>query len=62
MSKFRYVGAAPAYIQDRLVEPGDVVELSGDTVVQTADVCPDEPLFEAVNTTPKKAAKAEDKE
>ena len=49
-------------IEGREYAPGDVVELTDDAVVQTADVCPDEPLFEAVTTTKKAAAKAEEKE
>lgn len=62
MAKYRYIGALPATIEGRLYQPDDLVELSDDTVVQTADVCPDEPLFEAVTTTKKAAAKAEEKE
>jgi hypothetical protein len=60
MPKYRYVGDFPAFINDRLTEPGDVVEIPEGTVVQTADVT-EEPLFEAV-TAAKKATAAKDKE
>ena len=53
--KFRYIGEHPAFIEGRLVAPGDVVIINAGTTVQTADVC-DEPLFEAVATASKKAA------
>ena len=62
MAKYRYIGALPATIEGRLYQPDDVVELSDEFTVQTVDVCPDEPLFEAVTTTKKAATKAEEKE
>jgi hypothetical protein len=60
MAKFRFLGDLPAFINDRLVEPGDVVDIPEGTVVQTADVT-DQPLFEAVQAA-KKATAAKDKE
>lgn len=56
--KYRYIGQHPAFIQGRLVEPGDVVVINAGTTVQTADVC-DEPLFEAI-VAAKKAAPAKE--
>jgi hypothetical protein len=58
MAKYRFVGELPAFINDRLTEPGDIVELPNDAVVQTADNS-DEPLFEAVEAPKKAAAKKE---
>lgn len=55
--KVRYIGDQVAWIEGRRVEPGDIVDIKGGTVVQTADVC-DDPLFEVVAAPVKKATTA----